>query len=129
MKNSKLLLAWCIAFFTAPVLADPKPESFYRDKWCSELNGETEFRLDDKTRVDCLTKHLAIEFDFAPKWAESIGQALHYARKTDKTPAIVLIVRTDYEMTHVEKLRQIIESNCLFVLLEIIDEREFPFAE
>jgi integrase len=33
--------------------------------------------LDDKAQVDCLTGEYAAKFDFAPNWAESIGQALY----------------------------------------------------
>ena len=43
-------------------------------------------------RVDCVTNTHAIEFDFAPKWAESIGQALYYGEVLKKKPGIVLIV-------------------------------------
>ena len=48
--------------------------------------------LQDKARVDCVTNTHAIEFDFAPKWAESIGQALYYGEVLKKKPGIVLIV-------------------------------------
>ena len=67
------------------------PESYYQKAWCAQHNGQIEYVLDDGTRVDCLTCEYAIEFDFAPKWAEAIGQALYYALKTNRKPAIVLI--------------------------------------
>jgi len=67
-------------------------EKVYQDKWCSTWGGVTEYRLDDGARIDCLTDEYAIEFDFAPKWAESIGQSLFYAYKTDKKPAVALII-------------------------------------
>jgi hypothetical protein len=51
-----------------------------------------EYRLFDRTRVDCLTDDYAIEVDFAKKWAEGIGQSLYYADVTRKTPAVGLIV-------------------------------------
>lgn len=51
-----------------------------------------EYQLEDKTRVDCLTSNLAVEFDFAPKWAECIGQALYYGKKTKRIPACALIM-------------------------------------
>lgn len=43
------------------------------------------------TRCDCLTATHAVEFDFAPKWAEAVGQALYYGAVTGKKPAVVLI--------------------------------------
>ena len=57
----------------------PHSESSYQHAYCSACNGIEEYKLPDYTRVDCLTDTHAIEFDFANKWAESIGQALHYA--------------------------------------------------
>lgn len=67
-------------------------EKDYQKYWCDKHNGEMEFQLNDKTRVDCLTDTLAVEVDFAPKWHECIGQALYYGRKTRKIPACVLIM-------------------------------------
>ena len=48
--------------------------------------------MSDKARVDCLLPDMAVEFDFAPKWAECIGQALYYGKRTNRTPACVLII-------------------------------------
>lgn len=70
-------------------------EAFYVSQWCGDF-GQQEFVLWDNTRVDCLTKDYAIEFDFAKKWAESVGQSLYYAKMTGKKPAVALIL-TDLE--------------------------------
>lgn len=67
-------------------------EKDYQKIWCNAHCGSMEVILPDKARVDCVTKTHAIEFDFAPKWAESIGQALYYGRVLHKTPGIVLII-------------------------------------
>lgn len=67
-------------------------ESSYQHSWCSANNGFEEYANNDFTRVDCLTKTHAVEFDFANKWAESIGQAEHYAHKTGKKGMVVLIL-------------------------------------
>ncbi len=82
-------------------------ESYYQKKWCDSWHGIMEYKLSDDTRVDCLTKTYAVEFDFAPKWAESVGQSLYYAQETSKKPAIVLILEkdTDYKYyTRAQKL-------------------------
>lgn len=47
--------------------------------------------------MDCLTDTYAIEFDFANKWAESIGQAIHYGLMSGKKPKIVLILDSKYK--------------------------------
>lgn len=64
-------------------------EKDYQLKHCV---GEIEFVLPDRTRVDCLTETHAIEYDFGRKWAESIGQSLHYAMWTGRRAGIVLII-------------------------------------
>lgn len=81
-------------------------EKEYQAKWCKAHNGTTEYKLNDKMRVDCLTDTLAVEFDFAPKWAECIGQALYYGQKTNKTPACVLIMENPEKDTkYLKRLR------------------------
>ena len=88
----------------------PHSESSYQHAYCSAHNGIEEYELSDKTRVDCLTETYAIEFDFANKWAESIGQALHYGLKTDKNPKVVLILDNKYkeqQMVYVDRLKRI----------------------
>lgn len=73
-------------------------EKWYQEQWCLKARGNTEIVLPDRSRVDCLTKTHAIEFDFGSKWAESIGQSLYYGVQTGKRPGIVLILEnpTDY---------------------------------
>lgn len=67
-------------------------EKEYQGQWCKAQKGQQEYILNDKARIDCLTDNYAIEFDFASKWAESIGQALYYALSTGKAPGVVLIM-------------------------------------
>ncbi len=67
-------------------------EESYQQAWCKAHNGIMEYENEDFTRVDCLTKTHAVEFDFANKWHESIGQALHYSIMTGKKPMVVLIL-------------------------------------
>lgn len=67
-------------------------EVAYQEVWCKAHNGITEYKNRDYTRVDCLTKENAVEFDFAKKWAESVGQALHYQLMTGKRGKVVLIL-------------------------------------
>lgn len=88
----------------------PHNESSYQHAYCSIHNGIEEYELTDKTRVDCLTDIYAIEFDFANKWAESIGQALHYALMTGLKPKVVLILDSKYkkqQMVYFERIKNI----------------------
>ena len=67
-------------------------EASYQQAWCSLQNGIEEYENKDFTRVDCLSEKYADELDFANKWQESIGQALHYGHMTGKKSRVVLIL-------------------------------------
>ena len=82
-------------------------ENYYQKDWCDKYHGIMEYRLNDDTRVDCLTKNYAVEFDFAYKWAESIGQSLYYAQETGKKPAIVLIIEKDTDFKYYERAEKL----------------------
>lgn len=71
------------------------PEKVYQNYWCQKVCGISEYRLPQGQRVDCLTKSHAIEFDFANKVYEGIGQAIYYSVATGLKPGIVLIVEND----------------------------------
>lgn len=83
-------------------------ESSYQHAWCSKHDGIEEYENADCTRVDCLTKTHAVEFDFANKWAESIGQAEHYAYMTGKKGMVVLILEDPKkEMVYYERVKKL----------------------
>lgn len=79
-------------------------ESDYQVAWCYHRNGEVEYILPDRTRVDCLVDGYAIEFDYAKKWAEAIGQSLYYAYHTEHLPGIVLIMETAKDCKYLLRL-------------------------
>lgn len=97
------------------------PEKDYQNQWCKIHHGTTEVILHDKTRVDCLTHTHAIEFDFAAKWAESIGQALYYAEVTNKKPGIVLIIEDKTKDNKYVKRANTIAKEKPTLFKEIID--------
>ena len=86
------------------------PEKYYQDKWCAKMGGITEYVLDDKTRVDCLTDEYAVEVDFANKWAEAVGQSLYYALKTGKKPGILLITEKEKDSRFRVRLDRLAEK-------------------
>ena len=67
-------------------------EAAYQYAWCKNNKGTEEYQNKDFTRVDCLTNMHAVEFDFANKWAECVGQAEHYSLMTGKRGKCVLIL-------------------------------------
>lgn len=82
------------------------PEKTYQKYWCDKKGGVMEYKLNDSTRVDCLLPTMAVEFDFANKWAECIGQALYYGQKTNRTPACVLIMENpEKDLKYLRRLR------------------------
>ena len=83
-------------------------EESYQQAWCNAHNGIMEYENKDFTRVDCLTKTHAVEFDFANKWHESIGQALHYAVLTGKKAKVVLILdEPKTQMVYYKRIKKI----------------------
>ena len=86
-------------------------EASYQQAWCYAHNGIIEYENSDLTRVDCLTKTHAVEFDFANKWAESIGQALYYASSTGKEAGIVLIIENpEKDLKYLKRLKNVTEK-------------------
>ena len=99
-KQTKIILIQEITFATLCC-------QIYVNQWCTSDFGRKEAVLWDLTRVDCLAKDYAIEFDFAKKWAEAVGQSLYYSKMTGKAPAIALILTniTDYKyLKRIERL-------------------------
>lgn len=82
------------------------PERAYQTAWCNARGGQMEVVMFDKTRLDCLLTEYAVEVDFAHKWAEAIGQAMHYARLTGKPPGILLIIESSDDEKHLMRLRE-----------------------
>ena len=70
-------------------------EKIYQNYWCQKVCGTLEYRLPQGQRVDCLTKTHAIEFDFANKVYEGIGQAIYYSVATGLKPGVVLIIEDE----------------------------------
>lgn len=111
-------------------------KSSYQHAWCSFHNGIEEFENHDKTRVDCLTDTHAVEFDFANKWAESIGQALHYQFMTGKKAMVVLILeKPQKEMVYyrrVKKLSKIHGFDTEYITADILNldkNKKCPYVD
>lgn len=104
-------------------------ENWYVEKWCSEITNSEfndEIRIFNNNnvyvgRVDCLTDYNAIEFDFAVKFQEAIGQSLMYWAYTNKYAGIVLIVEHKKDFKYVRKLVFIINKLQLSIKLWVIN--------
>lgn len=94
----KIIVILILIILVSPTTYSKEPkrrvyfEKDYQKYWCDKNCGTTEVISPDKARVDCVTDTHAIEFDFANKWAESIGQAIYYSVELEKKAGVVLIV-------------------------------------
>lgn len=79
-------------------------EVYYQNLFAKDINGQTEVVLNDKASVDIVTDTYAIEVDFAPKWAESIGQCLYYGIMMNKKPGILLVVDGNKEQRYINRV-------------------------
>jgi hypothetical protein len=101
----KRLLLLFLLLVSIPSLSQTRqPEKYYQMEFADLMDGWTEVTLSDNTRVDVMTTTHSIEVDFAEKWAESIGQALHYEGMTGKQAGVLLIVKGKEENRFVKRL-------------------------
>ncbi len=92
-------------------------EADYQREWCGKHGGIVEYKLPDRTRVDCMVGEYAIEFDFARKWAEATGQATYYAAETGKIAGIVLIMETQKDCKYLHRLNKTIYAGKFGVIV------------
>ena len=102
--TTSILLIFC----TTAICANRKhPERWYQDRWCAQ-RGQVEVVLPDGSRCDCVTTAHMVEFDFGKKWAESIGQALNYARQGEgRRAGIVLILERPGDEKYLDRIRAV----------------------
>lgn len=80
-------------------------ENYYQNEWCCKHNGIIEYKLQDKTRVDCLTQNYACEFDFANKWYEGFTQVLWYSHNTGKKACLILIIEKSSDFKYYSRAK------------------------
>lgn len=97
-------------------------EKDYQNKWCKEQKGRTEVIMEDRTRCDCLTDTYSVEFDFANKWAEAVGQSLNYSFKTGKKAGIVLILEEEKDKKYLDRLNAMIKEKKLPIKVWSVDK-------
>ena len=103
-------------WYETQMMLPNQTEAYYVNQWCSSDFGRKEAVLWDMTRVDCLAKDYAIEFDFAKKWAEAIGQSLYYSKMTGKKPAITLILTSPSDYRYVKRIERLDNGIKMFLI-------------
>ena len=106
----KYLIATLFIVLSAQAWAQrAQKEDYYAQLWCESQGGQSEVRTSQNTRVDCLLPDYAVEVDFDQKWAEGLGQALHYGVEMNRQPAVLLIIK-DHDGKNRDKYKQRLES-------------------
>ena len=114
MKN--FIVFFILICYSLPASAKHlHPEKHYQKRWCESHKGQMEYKLKDGTRVDCLTDKYAVEVDFATKYHECLGQALHYSARTGKQGVCLLIIENPEHIKYVYSLRKTIQRKRLHV--------------
>ena len=103
-------------WYDVQTMMPEQSEAYYVNQWCTPDFGRREAVLWDLTRVDCLAKDYAIEFDFAKKWAEAIGQSLYYSTMTGKKPAIALILTSLTDYKYVKRIERLDKDIKVFLI-------------
>jgi hypothetical protein len=117
-----VLAACLLALPGASALARHEhPEKHYQKLWCDRQGGVLEVVMPSGSRCDCLTDSHAVEFDFAPKWAESVGQALNYAAQTGRKAGVVLIVEKPGDRRFVRQILIVKKYNGLELDVWLVD--------
>lgn len=101
-----------ILALAAPLPVAAQTELAYQEKLCFGMPQNR--YLPSGTEVDCISDTHAIEVDFSAKWAEAIGQALHYAAELRKRPGIILICKARTQETTCLKHRYLIEGTMAY---------------
>ena len=110
----------------------PQTESFYATQWCEQMNGVEEVRTKRNTRVDCLLNDFAVEVDFDTKWAEGLGQALHYGVEFNRPAAVLLIIQNHNgsdRSAYVERLQTTIDGAGLDVTVFTIETNDYDLRD
>ena len=98
-------------------------EAHYQLLWCPVLLDfqEASVETPSGSYVDCLGSRYAVEVDFSDKWAECLGQALHYAAEMDRAPGCILI-RKGAADRHIERFHNTAARWGLDIRLWIVQE-------
>jgi len=126
MRQIKILCLY--GFFSSLSLFAKQRESYYQEKFAKEIGGRVEVVLKDGTRCDIETNTHAIEVDFAAKWAESIGQCLHYSSLTGKKPGVALIILDPSDNKYISRVKRISSDFNLGIEIYKIDGQDTPDA-
>jgi hypothetical protein len=94
-------------------------EKEYQAIDCEARGGKSEVTIKGG-RIDCETKYHVIEYDFANKWAECLGQIMYYSKMKNKIGLCVLIVENNSDYKYVKKLEEAISYHQVYISADVI---------
>ncbi len=125
MMQNKIIVTLSLTLLMTGCSSQEKlNEKWYQQRWCDQKDGRVEVYLKDKTRCDCLTDDYAIEVDFARKWAEAVGQSLHYSKMTGEQAGILLIVEGNKDKKYLSRLESVIDYHNLPITVWTTNQSE-----
>ena len=68
-------------------------------------------------RVDVMTDQYAIEVDFLTKWKEGLGQAIHYADVSERTPVLAIVMTEPRDETLLRQIERLTASKGVRLVL------------
>lgn len=104
-----ILIIVCLLAFNNQAFA-LENEVYYSDKWCKSVGGyykRSDVVLEDehgKMYPDCIVDQYVVEADWAYKTDEGVGQAFRYARLSGKTPAVLLLLKSEEDYKYLDRL-------------------------
>lgn len=106
--------------------AEKRNEAYYAERWCAEAGGREEVTLPSGARADCITEEFAVEVDWSNKWAEGLGQAMHYASETGKRAAVVLLIHEKSKNAEIYRLESTIAAYGVDVQIFVVEAPKRP---
>lgn len=105
-------------------LADERAEA---RRLAPKYAAQPEVRMTDGTVCDLVSETEAIEIDYAPKWAEAVGQSLHYAEMTGKKAGIILLLEDpDSEWRHLVRCARLCGKLGIQLYVEELSREQPP---
>ncbi len=106
----KTLIVMVLSVMLLPASASARrlhPKRWYQERWCAKYFSTGPHQVSHI--YGCLTPEYVVEFDYANRWYESIGESLHYAMQTGKKAGIVLIMEKEKDLKYWFKLNETIK--------------------
>ncbi len=111
-RNFKVIISIAIiGVFLLPSVVFAKrlhSELWYIQKWCKPRRGIERAVLNDGTKCDCMTDEYVVEVEYANRWKDAVGKALHYSLQTGKRSTIVLIIESPRGELYYKQLKMLI---------------------